>query len=109
MTPTLRFPSEEALRVALTSPLLAAEVVEMPARGWRDAEGAVYVLPDAPLGKPSLESMKRLGVSTSDRDAPADARHARCWAELVRVQRAELGDVDRRQILFVLPDGGPTA
>lgn len=107
MTPTLRFPSEEALRVALTSPLLAAEVVEMPARGWRDAEGAVYVLPDAPLGKPSLESMKRLGVSTSDRDAPADARHARCWAELVRVQRAELGDVDRRQILFVLPDGGP--
>lgn len=105
-TPTLRFPNEEALRIALTSALVADEISRAPARGWRDAHGAVCVVPAAPIKGKALAGLRTLGLSVSDERPPAGAHQARCWAELVRLVREPVGDLRDRPVLFLVPDSG---
>jgi hypothetical protein len=107
VTPTVRFPSEEALRVALMSALVAEEISQSPARGWRDAEGAVWVVPAAPVKAKTLAAWKNLGLSVTDARPPEGARQARCWAELVPLERQagwQRGDAGNGQVLFLVPD-----
>jgi hypothetical protein len=104
VTQALRFPSEEALRVALASVLASDAASDRPARGWRDEEGGVWVLPEAPPRRETLATLRDLGLSLKRLSPPQDARDARCWAELVALRREPVGDLGDRPVVFLVPD-----
>ena len=103
MTRALEFPSEEALRVALTTGVVDAELAASPARGWRTAEGAVRAAPDRAPSPVAQDALRAGGVDVIDATVPDGAPRVRCLAELVRARAAPNAPLAER-VLFVAPD-----
>ena len=101
MTVTLRFTSEESLRIAIATAALA-DAASKPARAWRD-ERAVMIQPRAALDKSAMSALRESGVESRDGvRAPKDALDARCWAEVVAMKRGAIETAER--VVFVAPD-----
>ncbi|WP_426751227.1 hypothetical protein [Myxococcus sp. Y35] len=99
----LVFPSEEALRLALTSSLVPAEVQALPARYHRTPDGALHVMPEVMPTKDVLARLTSLGVQVT-RTRAAEAAEARCWAELVSSKRVPVESAPTGPVLFLPPD-----
>src|SRR5215467_8900777 len=82
----LMFRDDEALRVVLMSGLCPADVQQKGAQIARDAKGALFLAPDAPLSRDALSKLRAAGVAT-DAALPAGARAVRTWAEAVALVR----------------------
>lgn len=79
--PALFFPTADVLRRALAGGLVPPGVARASARGRADGV-AVWVEPAAPLPRPVLDALARLGVRERPvGDAPLEA--VRSWAELL--------------------------
>ena len=104
MTPTLHFPSEEALRLAITSALVPADVLMSPASGWKNREGALFVRPAKPLPREVLAALVTAGVRATEESPPGEPRNAGCWAELVLVRKDDAGEQGEGEVIFLLPD-----
>ncbi|MCP3142628.1 hypothetical protein [Pyxidicoccus xibeiensis] len=98
---TLVFPSEEALRLALTSGLVPPEVQSAPARYRRTAEGVLHVTPGVALGKAAREALTSFGVSAQDAEASTPVL---CWAELIAPRRVPLDAAPVGPVLFLPSD-----
>jgi hypothetical protein len=105
VTQTLRFASEEALRVAVTSALLPAELVAGPAWGWRAGDGAVWIKPLEVVSEGSLATLEGLGLCATEDELPEDARRARCWAELIPLVRDAGSESPPGQVMLVVHGG----
>src|SRR5688500_11979089 len=107
----LRFEGEDALLGAITSGLVPADLAARPARAFRDADGAVVVVPEKPLGKSASQALAKAGVRT---DPEAEKRattwvEGRSWAELIAPRRRKViasdqADEAEGTVLFVPPD-----
>jgi hypothetical protein len=98
--PTLVFPSQEALQLALTSGLVPTEVQVAPARVHRTEEGGLLVTPEAPLARPKVKALGELGIRL-DKEAPRDGTAVSCWAELLPLRRTPSLDVPGGPVLFL--------
>ncbi len=101
-TLTLRFPSEEALRVAITSSTIAEDIASQQALGWRDAEGGVFVRPKSPIDTKAKAALDALGLVVKGVEPPSEARQARCWAELVAIRPEQLNGETEKSVLFIV-------
>lgn len=107
MTAGVRFPDEAALRIALSSGWVPADVAAAPAMGFRLDDGLVVVpsvaLPAAvkkQLRKVGIEPATAAPVGAGDR-AEGGAVTASCWAELVAAQRTK--DFEATTVVFLVP------
>lgn len=102
---TLVFPSEEALRLALTSGLMPSEVQAAPARFHRTAEGALLVTSEATLVRAQLKALLELGVRSEGHE-PVPASPVSCWAEVIAARRLEDAETPVGPVLFLPEDEG---
>jgi cellulose synthase operon protein C len=86
---TLKFPSEAALRVALTSGLIPVEVLATPVQSWQDNDGVVYVVTSVPVPTNVVSELKHAGVAVSQRKTPETSVSGASWAHLIPVQRSK--------------------
>ncbi len=100
MTVTLRFASEESLRIAIAS-FVDAATASKPARAWRD-DRAVLIQPRAALDARVLEDLRAKGVEQSTVRAPTEALDARCWAEVVSMRPSTLEIAER--VVFAMTE-----
>ena len=101
----LRFASEEALRFAVTSSLVAEDILAAPAKTW-ESDGRICVASEKAFHP---EATKRLAAAGVERlpamtTSPA-AREVRCWAELLRVVRTDAVPDPGSIVLFRLAPG----
>jgi hypothetical protein len=101
--PTLVFPSQEALQLALTSGLVPTEVQVAPARVHRTAEGGLLVIPEAPLARPKVKALAELGIRL-DKEESRGGMAVSCWAELLPLRRTPSLDVPGGPVLFLPAD-----
>jgi hypothetical protein len=101
--PTLFFPSEEALRLALTSGLVPAEVQVAPARVHRTEAGGLLVTPEAPLARPQVKALAEFGIRIEE-EASGDGMAVSCWAETLPLRRTPGLDVPTGPVLFLPAD-----
>lgn len=125
----LRFPGEEALRLAIRSGLLPEAVLRAPARRWREAGGAIRVAPSVAIEGPVLAALAAAGVPWEDSEESAHSKrseHAEqpqqsehsalsviardrsgdevgCWAELIAPRRAPEPGAEAGAVLFTVP------
>ena len=101
----LRFASEEALRFAVTSSLVAEDILAAPATTW-ESEGRICVASDKAFHP---EAMKRLAAAGVERlpamTTSSVARSVRCWAEILRVVKNDAPPDPGSIVLFRLPPG----
>jgi cellulose synthase operon protein C len=76
----LRFASDEALRIALTSGLVPPAVVRAPAQVTRSADGSVHVSPSVALTASAKKTLAQAGVLD---DGTPGGETMSCWAEAV--------------------------
>ncbi|MBZ4415819.1 hypothetical protein [Myxococcus sp. RHSTA-1-4] len=98
--PTLVFPSEEALQLALTSGLVPSEVQAAPARYRRTAEGALHVTPEVSPGKAALQQLTSFGVRVAKPDS-GESAPVLCWAELISTRRVSVDAAPSGPVLFL--------
>ncbi|ATB37124.1 hypothetical protein CYFUS_002545 [Cystobacter fuscus] len=98
--PTLSFPTEEILRLALTSGLVPTEVQVARARVQRTGTGGLLVTPEAPLTRAQVKALGELGIRL-DEQASGDGAAVSCWAELLPVRRMPDLDVPIGPVLFL--------
>ncbi|MFO0798944.1 MAG: hypothetical protein U0804_15865 [Gemmataceae bacterium] len=101
----LHFPDPEAVRLALTSGLVPADVTLAPAAVSTDAHGRLYVEPTPSISKTTLKVLDRLGVKGSKRHGSDDIRKVGSWVELVPLAK-EAGTPEVASgaaVLFELP------
>jgi hypothetical protein len=101
--PTLVFPSQEVLQLALTSGLVPAEVQAAPARVHRTGEGALRVTPEAPLPRSKGKPLTELGIRL-EKEEPEEGTAVSCWAELLPLRRTPSLDVPGGPVLFLPAD-----
>jgi hypothetical protein len=103
---TFVFPSEEALRVALSSELVPRDVQGGAAKLRREADGQLTVQTSARLGKAALDALRAGGVEVKRRGLGRgdDVEEVSCWAEMVRPAWIGDGELSCAQALFALPD-----
>jgi hypothetical protein len=103
----LRFESEEALRIAITSGLVPTSLVSSPARAWRDGGNAIFVAPLAVADADTLAELGRAGIAQmpDGADAAEPPERVGSWAEIVEVRPT--GDVpgDVERVVFLVPAG----
>jgi hypothetical protein len=83
----LLFPDLDALRLALTSGIVPADVTLAPAAVSFDEQGKIYLEPTVNLSKAAAKNLDRLGVKGSKRHATDDPREVTCWPQVVPVTR----------------------
>lgn len=85
----LAFPSDDALRAVLMGGMCPADVQAKGARVARDANGTLFLAPEAALSDKTVQALRAAGV-TVDADLPGDAQPVGCWAEALGLIRAPL-------------------
>ena len=100
----LLFPDLDALRLALTSGIVAADVTLAPAAVSFDDQGKVYLEPTANLSKAATKNLDRLGVKGSKRHATDAPQEVTCWPQVLPVTRESSAPVISNQapVLFEL-------
>ncbi len=101
----LLFPDADAVRLALTSGLVPADVTLAPATVSTDAHGRLYVEPATGLSRTTTKVLDRLGVKGSRRHGSEEVRKVGSWVELVPLTR-EAGTPEiaaGTAVLFELP------
>ena len=102
----LRFASEEALRFAVTSALVAEEILAAPAKTWEN-EGRICVAPEKSIAPAAMKALAAAGVERlPSMTSSTKARTVRCWAEILNVVRTDAEPDPASVILFVVPRGG---
>jgi hypothetical protein len=124
MATRLVFPSEEALRLALTGELIPTEVQAGTARVRRDEDGSITVEPDEKLTKAQLGELGKAGVKVArggkgqspaarGSGATKDTERGKgkdglspvlCWAEIVPPSRVTEHEIHTAMVLFALPE-----
>jgi len=103
MATRLIFPSEEALRLALTSELVPTEVQATPALAGRDEDGSVTVEPGQSLTRAQLGALSEAGVKVTRGRDDNGLDPVRCWPEIVSPVRVGEGEIQTSMVLFALP------
>ena len=106
MTPVV-FPSEEALRLALTAGLVPREVQRAPARYARVADGAIAVWPRRAIADRALQRLRQVLAPDPSR-LDAAQLEVGCWAEIVRPTKVP-EPAGRLVVLFVMQGGSDAA
>ncbi len=97
----LVFPSEEALRLALTAGVVPQALQSSPVRHARAADGTVSVCPEAPL--PSQVKAQLLKAGVTEGPVPEQTAPGGSWSEAVRAQRAADPPPEAGAVLFLVP------
>jgi hypothetical protein len=103
--PTLFFADLDTLRRALASGVVPPAVSRSPALAGLDAQGRLWLQPEAPLPREALAALARFGVQVQGpRTAPAGETVA-CWHRLLPLQKVPLppADAPLPPVLFELP------
>lgn len=101
----LLFPDADAVRLALTSGLVPADVTLAPAAVSTDDHGRLYVEPSVSLSRATGKLLDRLGVKGSKRHGSEAVRKVGSWVELVPLAK-EAGTPEIASgtaVLFELP------
>jgi hypothetical protein len=100
----LLFPDLDALRLALTSGIVASDATLAPAAVSFDDEGKIYLEPTVALSKTATKALDRLGVKGSKRHATDEPQDVTCWPQVLPVARETSAPVISNQapVLFEL-------
>jgi hypothetical protein len=100
----LLFPDLDALRLALTSGIVPAEVTLAPAAVTFDDQGKIYLEPTVNLSKAAAKNLDRIGVKGSKRHATDEPQEVTCWPQVLPVTRDPAPPVISNQapVLFEL-------
>jgi len=104
MSKTLIFSGEDAVRMALSGLVPAADA-ELPALTWRDSDGRVFLSPKKALSPALGKELSAVGVELSKTTGPADKRAISCWAEAITARRAAEPEALAVPVLFHAPPG----
>jgi len=103
MATRLLFPSEEALRLALTGELVPTDVQAAEARVRREEDGSILVEPGPSLSRTQLGALGKAGVKVTRGSGGGGLEPVRCWPEIVPPLRIEESEINTAMVLFTLP------
>src|SRR5262245_36925844 len=99
--PALFFADLDTLRLALASGVVPPQVGAAPAVAGFDAQGRLWLEPDAPLPRDAVAALGRLGVQVCGRGAAEHTVPVGCWQQLLPLQPAPFAP-SGRPVLFEL-------
>lgn len=105
MATLVEFPSLDALRLALTSGVIPAEVAASPVQAEFPEDGRVRALTAADLGPKFAAGAAALGGTARRVKAPPGERAAYCWAQLLPTTRREPELTEKTPVLLEMPAG----
>jgi hypothetical protein len=103
MATLVEFPSLDALRLALTSGVIPAEVASAPVQAEFPEDGRVRALTAADLGPKFAAGAAALGGTARRAKAPPGERAAYCWAQLLPTTRREPELTEKTPVLLEMP------
>ncbi len=99
---SLFFPNADALRLALASGIVPAEVARSEIAASEGEPGSIWIRTSAALEKETRAALAHIGVRAFSRPAELPSRRYPCWAAALPLKRHEEDRVDG-PVLFELP------
>jgi hypothetical protein len=106
--PAIFFADLDALRLALAGGAVPPAVGGAPARAGFDAQGRLWLEPEAPLSREMVAALSRFGATVQGTSSVDLTEVVACWPQLLPLQPAPFGPdaVAAAAVLFALPDAG---